>query len=107
MIRYYVFSENIFSSCGLCNAGSLPDGMTADGLYNSRMEELAESVVELSRSTPVPFGWGSECDMYTLDNQEPASECNGSQETPTGAAGATSAAGAGSASGREQAHVRG
>ncbi|CAB1096869.1 unnamed protein product [Ectocarpus sp. CCAP 1310/34] len=64
------------------------------------MEELAESVVELSRSTPVPFGWGSECDMYTLDNQEPASDCNGSQQTPSGAAGATSPAGAGSVSGR-------
>ncbi|CAM9553011.1 unnamed protein product [Ectocarpus sp. 4 AP-2014] len=81
------------------HANSLPDGVTADGLYNS-MEELAESVVELSRSTPVLFGWGCECNMYNLDNQEPASDSNGSQETATGAAGGTGAAGAGSVSGR-------
>lgn len=82
-----------YISCGLCTPGSLPQGMTADGLYASRMDELAESVVELGRSTPVDFGWGSECDMYNLDSQQPASDSNESQETETNAPGAGSGSG--------------
>lgn len=38
--------------------GSLPEGSTAEGLYNSRMAELANSVVDLGKSTSLPCDQG-------------------------------------------------
>lgn len=40
--------------------------MTADGLYEGRMQELAESVEDLGQSSSVPFDWN--LDMYNLDS---------------------------------------
>eukprot|EP00752_Nemacystus_decipiens_P012131 g10755.t1 len=44
------------------NIGVLPEGETAEGLYESRMQELAESVVELGESSSLPFDW--KLDLY-------------------------------------------
>lgn len=54
--------------------------MTADGLYDKRMLELAQSVIEVGKSDPVDFGWGEECAIYNLDNRQTAADPSPSDE---------------------------
>ncbi|CAN0414877.1 unnamed protein product, partial [Pylaiella littoralis] len=42
---------------GCSSVGKLPEGSTVEGLYQSRMQELAESVVDLGKSSSVDFTW--------------------------------------------------
>lgn len=41
----------------MCVPANLPDGSTVEGLYQSRMQELAESVLDLGESSSVLFDW--------------------------------------------------
>lgn len=73
----------------ITRAGTLPDGLTADGLFDKTMLELSDSVIELGQSDPVPFDWGAECAMYNLDNRQtqadplPSGQNSGSGSTGT------------------------
>lgn len=54
--------------------------MTADGLYESRMQELAESVEDLGQSSSVPFDWN--LDMYNLNSSVSAGLGGGAPDLP-------------------------
>lgn len=45
-------------------AGNLPAGCRADQLHEHQLEELAEDVLDVVKSSPVPFDW--DCSMYNF-----------------------------------------
>lgn len=66
-------------------SGKLPDGSTVEGLYQSRMQELAESVADLGKSSSVPFQWDLE--MYSQPGVVPAGLEGGGPEKTGGCTG--------------------
>ncbi|CAM9584489.1 unnamed protein product [Ectocarpus fasciculatus] len=82
----------------------LPDGLTANGLFDKTMLELTDSVLELGQSEPVPFGWGEECAMYNLDasRQTPPDPLPSAQNNSGAESAGTSPLGHGGVQGQRQ-----
>lgn len=65
--------------------------MTAEGLYESRMQELAESVEDLGQSSSLKCDWN--LDVYNLDGADPAGAGGGGVDSqPAGAETSTTGA---------------
>lgn len=66
LCRYTTFRAALRSIAWCVILGFLPEGVTADQYYIQLMRELAERVIDVGQSTPVPIDW--DLSLYNLSD---------------------------------------